>query len=337
MKKIDPVKVPGYDEFYEIPNYSRYGVSKDGRVLNKLTNKELSGSVNPDGYHNFRLTDDLGYCYTYGRHRLLCDVFKADSKKTQIDIVNHRNGVKGDDRLDNLEWTTYQGNIEHAGANGLTTKCSPISVRDVDTGEVKKYSSIIAAARDLGMTKDAIVHRVRIGEKRIFPERKQYRSSHEDDPWYDVKDIESALLENGNTKSVVTRNVITGVIKPYKKITDLANELGVSSAAITMWLNRENQPVLPGYIQLKWWNDETPWRTVEDPHLEIAEFTGKKPVVTVNEETGEKRFYSSAIECARVHGLKPTALNHRLKSNGSKVFTDGIRYGYYPWQSTVTL
>lgn len=39
----------------------------------------------------------------------------------------------------------------------------------------------------------------------------------------------------------------------------------------------------------------------------------------------------SAIACAKARKLLPTTLNWRLKSNGTKVYDDGCRYGYYPF------
>lgn len=43
----------------------------------------------------------------------------------------------------------------------------------------------------------------------------------------------------------------------------------------------------------------------------------------------------SGVVMDRVHGLKATTLNERLKSNGTKVFSDGFRYRYY-WNKVTT-
>lgn len=324
FKAIESVNFPG---FYHVPGFSRYAVSKDGRVVNTIVGEELLGSTNPDGYHNFRLTSDLGYCYTYGRHRLLGDMFKSDTR-IERGIINHINGIKGDDRLVNLEWTTFQGNVEHAGSLGLTTKCLPMSVRDYETGRVKNYPSAVECARDLGLTKDAVLYRLRVGEKRLFPEKKQYRLGHEPDPWYEIFSAEEEISKNGTSKSVLVRHLLTGTIKPYKKLSDLAWELGVSNPTLTSWLGKFGQPVLPGCIQIKWFHDRTPWREVEDPWKELAFAGGKRPVRTTNDSTGEVKNYPSSLDCAVENNLNATTLHQRLKSNGNKVFKDGLRYTY---------
>lgn len=202
----------GFPDFFEILGYSRYCISINGRVINKDTNYELIGSRNPAGYHNFRLKGDNRHTLTLGRHRLMAMVFKHPGVDISNLVVNHLNGIAGDDWLDNLEWTTYQGNAEHAGMMGLTTKCIPISVRDVDTGYVVKFNSATSAANAYGLSKDAILYRIKIGMGRIFPERKQYREGHYDTPWYIPSNISAELALNGNVNPVVTRNIISGVL-----------------------------------------------------------------------------------------------------------------------------
>lgn len=166
-----PTQSDLFPGFYCIPEFSNYVISKSGDVINIRNKYFLKGSTNPAGYFNYRLKRDDGYIFTWGRHRLLCRVFKYPGPEFDDLVVNHTNGIKGDDCLDNLEVVTQQENVNHAGSNGLTTKCCPISVRDVDTGEIQYFPSIVECARTFGLSKDAINYRVSSGEKFIFPER----------------------------------------------------------------------------------------------------------------------------------------------------------------------
>ena len=323
------IEVEGFSGFYEIPGYSRYAISRVGVVLKKDDGSIVKASRNPDGYFNQRIASDSGVRLTWGRHRLMSYVFKYPGEDYVDLVVNHKNGVKGDDWLDNLEWVTYQGNAEHAGSLGLTDKCLPIAVRDVDTGVVEKFPSIVECARAMGVSKDAINYRVKAGEYRIFPERKQYRVSHGDEPWYVSDNPEIELMQNGRARGVVVRYVKTGKILGFNRAIDLASHLSVSAASITKWINIPNQPVLPGFIQIKWDYDTTPWREVGDVILELEKFTGKKSVKVINDLTKTETIFTSGVECAAIMNLKPTALNYRLKSRGGQVFSDGYRYVYY--------
>lgn len=319
-----------YPGFYEIPGFQNYAVSYEGEVVNKISGKIIAGSTNPKGYHNHRLSQNNGRTLTIGRHRLMMLAFKYPGEIVDSLWVNHKNGIRGDDRLDNLEWVTPQGNCHHAGLTGLTSKCCPISVRDVDTGVVLKFPSIIDCATHFGLSKDAIRYRIWAGEERIFPERKQYRASHSGDPWYIPEKIELEFVRFGHAKRAYVYHLLTKEIRMFVRLIDLADHLGIKPSTLTQWMKFKGQPVLPGFVLLKWSHDTTPWRQVEDPYLELASTSrNHRPVKTTEEETGAIKLYTSVQECAKYHGLNQTTLHYRLKSNGNTVFSDGYRYEYY--------
>lgn len=327
----EPIECASKSGFFEIPNYSRYCINENGVVFNKVTSRYLKGSINPDGYFLYRLTDDLGVTLTFGRHRLLCTVFKFDNRlNSNIKlVVNHRNGVKGDDRLDNLEWITQLENIHHAGWNSLSLKCQPVAVRDIDSGKVTIYSSIIDCARELGVTKDFVNWRIKAGEGRLFPERKQYRSALINDEWINPDQTEMDFSNKGTEKPLVTRNLITGVIKAYPKMSLLSDELRVPLSTLTSWLDKEDQPVVPGMLQIARFHNLKKWRVVEDPYLEIELFTKRRIIKTLNPVSKETKIYMSAKDCATANNISPTLLDYRLKKGFDKIHSDGLQYGYY--------
>lgn len=315
--------------FYNIPNFDNYCITVNGEILNKTTKLLLKGSKNPAGYINYRLKHNSGFTLTIGRHRVLCMVFKPLPENNYSNlIVNHKNGIKGDDFLDNLEWCTHQENCEHAGRMNLSKKCIPISVKDVDSGEIIKFPSIISCANYLKIHKDSLIYRLRFGENRIFPERKQYRLSHKDDPWYTSSNVDTDLLKNGRSKKVLLRYVKTGKVKEFKKLSDLAKYLKISPSTITLWINLKNQPILPGFIQIQRLDSFNTWRDPCKIKIEYGDSVRKK-VRVVNHETKEIQIYNSTVECAIDNNLNTTCLNYRLKSNGSVIFVDKKSYEYF--------
>lgn len=300
-------------------NLSRYKVTADGSVLNIETQQWLSGSVNPDGYVHYRLTDDGGRTTTVGRHRLVAE-FHYGPAPYSDSVVNHLNGVKGDDRPENLEWTTYRGNAEHAGALGLTDKCLPVSTRSVSTGEINHYPSAISAARTLGLSKDAILWRLKGDEGRVYPEGLQYRIRDDSRTWSG-----QLTSQYGRSKTVLVFDTRDGRVYRFESQLEVASYLGVSSATVSTAITAGDQRLMNGVFLIKLESDTTPWRSVIDPMRESGR---TRPVVTIDSENKET-VYASAKECAEAMGLNPTTLNERLKSSGSKVFKDGYRYRYY--------
>lgn len=318
-----------FKDFYEIPGYSNYVINKKGEVYSIISHKMLQGSTNPKGYHNFRLLGDDGKVLTWGRHRLLCYVFKPIENSIENLVVNHENGVKGCDELENLSWCTYSQNLHHAGRNGLTTKCIPIQVRNIDTGVVDCFDSIIDCARRYNVSKDTIVYRLTKDQDHIFPERKQYRK-FSNNPWPEPKDIKLKIKENGLCKNILLRNIKTGKVLEFEKMTDLSNHLKISPATLTGWINKINQPVLPGYYQIKMLSDKTPWRIVSNPEEELLKnFNCKKPVKVTNVKTNEFKIYDSAVDCSKILNIPLQTLHYRLKFEGKKVFVNNLKFEYY--------
>ena len=317
-------------EYFTIKNFKNYVISKSGIVYNTKYNRFVIGSDNPAGYHNFRLTDDYGYVHTIGRHRLLGIVFIKTTLDIDKSVINHIDGVKGHDNLDNLEWTTQTGNLEHAGDIGLTEKCKPVLVRDVDTGVVTEYPSYIKCALALGLSKDNISYRIDYPlNGQIFPERKQYKLKHDKNDWVIWDDIEHNIKRFGRTKNVSVKFLLTGIVKHFSKLKDLADYLKVSPSTITKYINLEAQPTLPGYIQVKLTTNNNVWREVYDVYYELELYNPKLRHVIVLQDNHEPVIYKNLIDCSKDNNLKITTLAERLSSRTFKKKYNDKVFMYY--------
>lgn len=134
----------------EDPNYE---VSSDGRV------RRVGGTVlRPwrlkTGYLQVKLSRNVRRSV----HRLVCISFHGEDRAGRV--VNHINGLRDDNRADNLEWCTHGENMTHAyRVLGATPSCTgrfsgrhPTSkavVRiDLRTGEEQHYASAMDAVRE---------------------------------------------------------------------------------------------------------------------------------------------------------------------------------------------
>lgn len=94
-----------------------YGISRDGRVYSYKSFQWLKCSqLSTNGYPQTRLMVN-GSAKTFLIHRLVAEAWCK--KPASTNMVNHKNGVKTDNRAENLEWTTRTGNVKHAMENGL--------------------------------------------------------------------------------------------------------------------------------------------------------------------------------------------------------------------------
>jgi len=133
-------------------NQGNYLIYQDGRLFNEQTKKLKKWSKDTNGYMRCTIWNN-NKSITVSQHRLLAQIFIPNPlNKLQ---VNHINGVKYDNRLENLEWVTQSENGLHSFANGLqkVTKPNMMSVIDKVSGNL--YESISEASRQ---TKWSVSH-----------------------------------------------------------------------------------------------------------------------------------------------------------------------------------
>jgi len=141
--------ISGYEGLYQVSN--------TGIVRNIRSDKKgiLKGSDNGHGYLQFSLYK-TGKIKTYKAHRLVANAFIPNTDNKQD--VNHKDGNKYNNKVENLEWVTKSENLKHAWDMGL--KCvsqkqisalrsiSSKKVLDTSTGTI--YSSAKDAADSIG-------------------------------------------------------------------------------------------------------------------------------------------------------------------------------------------
>lgn len=139
-------------EIWKITEYKNYEVSNRGRVRNKNTKRILKPFLNHDGYLQVRVTDN-GKVYTRRVHRLVAIAFIENPLNKET--VNHKDGNKVNNDVNNLEWNTIKENVYHSinvlgvnPANGLE-KTHEKHKRKVVRSDGKIYNSIDEAKADI--------------------------------------------------------------------------------------------------------------------------------------------------------------------------------------------
>lgn len=109
---------PNLDEITEVwkplEKYPNYMISNIGNVRNIKRNRKLTPCINSSNYKKYVLSGKNVYA-----HRLVAETFIPNPN--HLPEVNHKDGNKWNNYVDNLEWVTKSENALHAYENGLRT------------------------------------------------------------------------------------------------------------------------------------------------------------------------------------------------------------------------
>ena len=130
------------EQWREWPQDPRIMVSNKGNVVSYKRGAPYPLKV----FHNNRGYQQVGAVSGSSQlvHRLVADTWIPNPNHHKE--LNHINGNKDDNRVENLEWVTRSENLRHAYRTGLNKNVTP--VRIVETGEV--FESIHEFARRIG-------------------------------------------------------------------------------------------------------------------------------------------------------------------------------------------
>jgi hypothetical protein len=150
--------IKGFEGLYMVSNIGNVKRLKSKWVLNE---RLIGRLVDRDGYFRRTLCKN-SLCKQITEHRLVATTFieNLENKLT----INHINGIKTDNRVENLEWNTNLENKQHAISTGLTDlkgtnhpRCK-LSEKDVlEIREIGFTQTRTALSKKYGVSRNSIL------------------------------------------------------------------------------------------------------------------------------------------------------------------------------------
>lgn len=140
--------IDGFNGIYQVSNLGR--IKRVDRDLIKVQ------QLTKFGYLVVGLTKN-GKEKNYFVHRLIAKAFIPNPNN--YPVVNHLNGIKTDNSIKNLEWTTHAENNRHAVRNKLND-CGVRVALYINGKEIARFDSLAEAGRFCGVGRTTIYERI---------------------------------------------------------------------------------------------------------------------------------------------------------------------------------
>lgn len=310
--------------FYYVPGYTKYVINAEGILITAATGKIKTWTrEKPDltrnskgGYYYTRVVITPGVNSVLLRHRALCLTFKPISETKDIYlIVNHLDGVPGNDLLDNLEWTTYTKNNQHALENGLISKgTTVVEVRHLKSGEEWQFPNIQKAARHfrhIGTL--SIRHRLTHSRNVLYSDYLQFRRAGE--AWPTLPD-NAEVVDSLLCRKMAARNIFTGEITLFDSFEEGSRILGIDKQTIAIHIRDKQLIPFKGY-NFSWFDESLVWPTHSDFNKQAYLRTPVRtpdPIIIQDVSTGEEHLRFDAREAAEFLGISRPYVNNLLNT-----------------------
>ena len=145
-----------YKQCEFVPDFPNYLVNKNGEIYSikgKVVPYKVKYKIDKYGYQIVALSNENGKKHI-GVHRVVAITFLDNPM--DLPEVNHKDGDKTNNKVENLEWCTAKENDAHARNSGLKNQEKPIIAKNIETNETLTFKSVTEAGAFLGINKGTI-------------------------------------------------------------------------------------------------------------------------------------------------------------------------------------
>lgn len=326
-------------DFFYIPEYTSYAINNNGQIYNIRRDSlytPLKIDLDTKMRNSTSITSDTKRNNHPGIYRLLAMTFiDHDSNYENMD-VNHINGDKHDDRVENLEWITHQENMIHAVENGLRSDNKPIEVKSYLTGNVQKFRSIAICCNHFGIGKIYLKKSISAGIMKLSNDLKDwYYIKFINDDTININSVAVKDVEERKNKEPIkikALNIINNQILEFNSVSDAARSLSVERKSISLYINSDSTLPVKGYV-FRYLEDNRDFPIFTDEQIYFYKHhyimkpnndkqQAEKGYLVTNIETGKIDTFTSGYEIAELLNVKSITLYVNLRKKNPYVYNN---------------
>jgi hypothetical protein len=170
-------------------------------------------------------------------------------------------GTQVKDALDDTPWGTTD---DWERRRKSKKRSKRLELRNVETGEITAYKSLKEMAKNIGILEESLSVWTRKKGFPIFPVKGfplgvQFRLYNDLEDWRIPEDPLKELDAWGSTRTILRRDVRTGVVDRFDRMVDCAKDCGVGKTTIAFRLKSNGLITYQGQWQYQYYNDNPVW------------------------------------------------------------------------------
>lgn len=237
-----------------IPGFTGYTATYEGDIFSwkkKGDPLKLSLFLSGSGYFNVPLVpSEGGKGKNRGVHTFVAKAWIPNPKR--LPQVNHKDGNKQNNCVDNLEWVTSQENNLHARKNGLGVKGRKVYQLDISSGHpgtiIKEFKSIKEAGKKTGVNNRTISQVCTAKSGTRTDGYRAGRKSAGGFGWCYKEDFGNLTESIHGCSRTVEQYTVDGVfVKNYSSLRDAAKAVGTTHSNISR-VCTEQQKSAKGFV-----------------------------------------------------------------------------------------
>lgn len=293
-----------YPDFYYVPSLKNTLINISGIIID-IEKQWCPIPIMNIGYLRANSEGD-----SQAIHRLLALTFLPipDTDVNRLD-VNHIDGIKINNSIDNLEWATRSKNCFHAYETGLRSDNRPVLVKDLRDDSIVRYYSLQECARAFNKNGGQI-HTYLRDYNREKVSLEYYVFIYEGQEWPNLSKDDIGSWRKGLPKAMLATNLDNTKTHIFESCAEAANYFKYIPGTLSMHVSRHGIKPYHGWI----------FRYIDDPSLLSMGKVAKRqldwkrtpqkpvPIRVTNIQTNEIKYWDSTEEFGNSLGVSKNTI-----------------------------